>query len=107
MQVTHKWWCASLPSWNRVGSIPTTCSIILTYSVTVSTTDFDSVSLSSNLNRSSKWKIPKEWLAVLKTVKGVKARGGSSPSSSAFDVFAELDRLYMVFIVLMVKHVSL
>jgi hypothetical protein len=26
-QVTHKWWCASLPNWNRVGSIPSTCSI--------------------------------------------------------------------------------
>jgi hypothetical protein len=25
-QVTHKWWCANLPSWNRVGSIPITCS---------------------------------------------------------------------------------
>ena len=73
----------------------------------VSTTGFEPVCLGSNPNRSSNWKIPKEWLAVLKTVKGVKACGGSSPSSSAFDVFAELGRLYMVFIVLMVKHVRL
>ncbi len=60
----------------------------------VSTTGFEPVCLGSSPNRSSKWKIPKEWLAVLKTVKGVKACGGSSPSSSA---------KYMVFIVLMVS----
>lgn len=24
--MTHKWWCASLPSWNRAGSIPVICS---------------------------------------------------------------------------------
>lgn len=27
LRVTHKWWCASLPSWNRVGSIPMTRSL--------------------------------------------------------------------------------
>ena len=28
-RVTHKWWCASLPSWNRAGSIPVTRSKLL------------------------------------------------------------------------------